>query len=333
MFSFDSRFVIASLLIVYGVWFMVPISIGNHPSNRSFARQIVAGIWVVGNILAPRLVAEWMRCNPDRIDADALGTINGNMFGSLETIILVFGPVLAGIFFFQGVFMLCANLNHPQHISSFLSPIVFLGLAAAFLQCRMRVVLSLEFTTTSAAPTDENVDNEMGDCYLEIDPSDESFGRTPECSDSSIVSNQRTDCDPEDSIPGAANQCTLYIAESTIPNAGLGIFTTKPYNVNQPIGNPDLCLPYVLSDWKYSFTLSMDDYAWQGHAMGMQREAFRTSALCPGLGSLVNCHIPLINPCRGLPRYDPLSTNHPSSGAISPYAHVTPVAVRNIPVG
>jgi hypothetical protein len=39
--------------------------------------------------------------------------------------------------------------------------------------------------------------------------------------------------------------CDLYIAESTIPNAGLGIFTGVGRKEGESVGNGDLCLPLI----------------------------------------------------------------------------------------
>lgn len=42
-----------------------------------------------------------------------------------------------------------------------------------------------------------------------------------------------------------SSTCTLYIAESTIPGAGLGIFTTVEKFPGEEIGYGDLCIPLV----------------------------------------------------------------------------------------
>lgn len=36
------------------------------------------------------------------------------------------------------------------------------------------------------------------------------------------------------------DECSLYLAPSTIPNAGLGIFTTKPLEAGTVVGNGDV---------------------------------------------------------------------------------------------
>lgn len=39
--------------------------------------------------------------------------------------------------------------------------------------------------------------------------------------------------------------CTMWIAPSTIPGAGLGIYAGKDFGLWEPIGSPDLVIPIV----------------------------------------------------------------------------------------
>lgn len=47
------------------------------------------------------------------------------------------------------------------------------------------------------------------------------------------------------SPPPPLLQCDLYMAESTIPHAGLGIFTGVDRKEGDTVGNGDLCLPLI----------------------------------------------------------------------------------------
>ena len=47
----------------------------------------------------------------------------------------------------------------------------------------------------------------------------------------------------------SSSSCELYLAKSTIPNAGLGIFTTVPRKRNDSIGNGDVCIPILDLEW------------------------------------------------------------------------------------
>ena len=42
---------------------------------------------------------------------------------------------------------------------------------------------------------------------------------------------------------GSSIECDLYIAESTIPNAGLGLFVGSEKSVGDTVGAGDVCLP------------------------------------------------------------------------------------------
>ena len=59
------------------------------------------------------------------------------------------------------------------------------------------------------------------------------------CSDDEV-------CSPPASEP---SECKLYIAPSTIPNAGLGIFTAVPVAKDEYIGYGDVILPIIDLEW------------------------------------------------------------------------------------
>lgn len=86
------------------------------------------------------------------------------------------------------------------------------------------------------------------------------------------------------------DQCTLYMAVSTIPGAGLGIFTGTERKVGDTIGNGDVMIaitdhwyhlkatiaPYSRLDWLHIDP--MFDYVWNGAGLGMQRESAHSYA-------------------------------------------------------
>jgi SET domain len=135
--------------------------------------------------------------------------------------------------------------------------------------------------------------------------------------------------------------CTLYLAASTIPGAGLGIFTAVERHAGETIGAPggDVCIPVVDSWWNNmaksttgststsnNTTTSSDndkdddtdesyyahvhnpfpDFFWQGQGMGMLSEAASgdVDAFCPGLDCAVNCHLGLVNVMKSIPEND-----------------------------
>ena len=88
----------------------------------------------------------------------------------------------------------------------------------------------------------------------------------------------------EDSIPNAEKPtCNLYLAESTIPGAGLGIFTGIDLDVDDWVGYEDVLLPLVdmayhqrawysknVREKKYA-TDPTADYAWSARYSGYSR--------------------------------------------------------------
>ncbi|KAL7558649.1 hypothetical protein ACA910_010025 [Epithemia clementina (nom. ined.)] len=173
-----------------------------------------------------------------------------------------------------------------------------------------------------------------------VDPQchdDDSMGAT---SSNSNLKNNGRKVESTETGESQPSQCTLYIAESTIPNAGLGTFTVTPRIFGESLGAGDLCIPYLDLAWHYPKQFFYDpfaDYVWMGNQMGMAREDPGSSivAFCTGLGSIVNSHSALINARRAIPRYDPYlkRREHPGAGAISPYQNATSTVIRAIPAG
>jgi len=149
--------------------------------------------------------------------------------------------------------------------------------------------------------------------------------------------------------------CGLYMAESTIPGAGLGIFTGFDREVGDRVGGGDVLIPLVdvyyhlLNSPEYdgenpdSMSDTVDptaNYVWHGPEMGMTREsAFpntRCTAYCPGLDAAINCNLALINVDKLEPEYDDLGLHRskdPGAGAFSPYNNSTTFATHPIPAG
>ena len=58
-------------------------------------------------------------------------------------------------------------------------------------------------------------------------------------------------------------QCDVYMANSTIPNAGLGIFTSLDLKIGDPVGNGDVCIPIIDLDFHHEDTYNpFSDYVW-----------------------------------------------------------------------
>lgn len=81
-----------------------------------------------------------------------------------------------------------------------------------------------------------------------------------------------------------AIECDLYMAESTIPNAGLGIFSAVERNPGDTVGHGDICIPILdLNNYHKNPWNPFNDYVWAGEVMGMKLEIESPDkeALCP----------------------------------------------------
>lgn len=140
----------------------------------------------------------------------------------------------------------------------------------------------------------------------------------------------------------AAPACELYLAQSAIPNAGLGMFTAKALGIGDEIGNGDVVVPMIeLSKhndpdgWYFDTTA---DYVWDGVSMGMGNEVTsgEIHIYWPGINCAVNCYAPLINLEPAAPFYDEAAVHrseHPGAGAFTPYKGGASHASRFIPAG
>ena len=78
--------------------------------------------------------------------------------------------------------------------------------------------------------------------------------------------------------------CDLYMAESTIRNAGLGIFSAIERNPGDTVGHGDICIPILdLNNYHKKVWNPFNDYVWAGEVMGMKLEieSGDREALCP----------------------------------------------------
>jgi len=143
----------------------------------------------------------------------------------------------------------------------------------------------------------------------------------------------------------ASLECELYIAESSIPGAGIGIFSGVTKSKDELIGNGDKAIPLVDTDWHNGGDLGGEsfnpaqDYVWSGQCMGMVLETFddrEISAFWPGIDAMVNCHSGLLNVEKATPVYDEGGihrSKHPGAGSVSPYNAAESTVTRDIPVG
>ena len=135
--------------------------------------------------------------------------------------------------------------------------------------------------------------------------------------------------------------CTFYLARSTIPNGGLGLFTTRSFAKGEVISPPNEIIIQV-PDLNPVFTSGIDlllyDYIWDGSTTGGQYEGKRTYSVLPGFGMLANGHDVVFNTEMDGENihFDTVGLNRgrdPGAGSNSQYLNPSFVATTAIPEG
>lgn len=141
------------------------------------------------------------------------------------------------------------------------------------------------------------------------------------------------------------DQCGLYLAPSTIPGSGLGMFTTRPKEIGDTIGDSEVVIPLIelrfYNGDKDPLFNPFIHYYWRGREKGLhslvpEQRSDEVQAIIPGLDAAINCNIALINvdTCdvvyndSGLHRW-----KDAMAGAMTPYHSLPSKAVREIPAG
>ena len=134
-----------------------------------------------------------------------------------------------------------------------------------------------------------------------------------------------------------SEQCALYLAESSIPNAGIGIFTTVDFKAGESVGDPEIVVPVVhFSRKKWSL---LQDVTWNsGHVDPylLFESNSSTEAFIPGFGAQINCHMGLNNVRHDYLSFDSAGLsrkNDPGVGAFSSWYNLPNIATRDIVSG
>ena len=183
-------------------------------------------------------------------------------------------------------------------------------------------------------------------CFLLVISSLCHLVRGQECADGQ---SQNGECLWTDSTYDASSTCTLYLAESSIPGAGLGIFTAIDKEEGDIVGNGDVIIPvidflwHMSADYRFDASYHFDplaNYVWDGREFGLQFETAMVqvgiSAMAPGLDCAINCHLGLINVDKTEPVYDDANLHRskdPGAGAFSPYHNSSTIVTAPIPAG
>ncbi|CAJ1957082.1 unnamed protein product [Cylindrotheca closterium] len=148
-------------------------------------------------------------------------------------------------------------------------------------------------------------------------------------------------------------ECGIYLAPSTIPGAGLGMYAgNRDYEAGEGLTDGDLLVPIFDLDWhndyeEYEFL--WDEYTWAAKSFnGMEEEETDDpDQICVasfGMGAAVNCMLPLVNAVDALTVDDyfseksgldnaGLSSESPGVGAFTPHHGRPTKARRDIPAG
>lgn len=139
-------------------------------------------------------------------------------------------------------------------------------------------------------------------------------------------------------------QCRLYLALSSIPNAGFGIFTAQAISEGESVHPYADSMYYSVCDivengatyQEYGDTpQNLDDYMWDGMTWSRYEcdEAYESAV---NLGSLVNFHTYFINIVNEVTPYDDTILNRykdPAAGAVTYHGGHSFQATRNIMAG
>ena len=147
----------------------------------------------------------------------------------------------------------------------------------------------------------------------------------------------------KDSCPADENYrsvpCSLYLAESTIKNGGLGLFAGVPTPRGVPIGPSDIAIHLVDFPTKNTSPLVqqfLESYVHDGHVTGGQFEGQHVLACLPGIGMIANGKSESFNAIPYRPdvnEADVPRTFSPGAGAISHYYNMSFFALKDIHAG
>jgi hypothetical protein len=155
-----------------------------------------------------------------------------------------------------------------------------------------------------------------------------------------VVSNehQETCLDGDDTCRNSyIDQCQLYLAQSSIPNAGIGVYTSVDYKEGDYIGENDFIIP--LSNTPENDEWLIDDVEWSVNLdprLVYDANPSKMSLFVPGFGAQVNCHFGLNNAYHGKPEYDSGGLHRskdPGAGAFTYWQNMPNYATRDISAG
>jgi hypothetical protein len=138
------------------------------------------------------------------------------------------------------------------------------------------------------------------------------------------------------------DECGVWLAPSTIPGAGLGIFSGRDFKKKEqfmPTG--DVVVPIVdimMHQKGRKFTFLWDEYTWNGKSLGLGHEVVKEcNGASPGFGAAANAFLDLTNVNEGDPENDIPHSLHrskdPGAGGFTTYHNRRAYAKINVKAG
>jgi hypothetical protein len=145
------------------------------------------------------------------------------------------------------------------------------------------------------------------------------------------------------SVGVGSTTCGLYLAESTIPSGGLGVFIGHDMEKGSLLQDgaeiliADIEENRMLHQYIFNDTLprwSLADYTWEPSSLNNSFEADKVSVLAPGVGSLAIAHLGLFNIEKdGCHSYLDVPRTEPWAGSRSPYRDCSYRLRQNLKAG
>lgn len=127
------------------------------------------------------------------------------------------------------------------------------------------------------------------------------------------------------------DQCGFYLAPSSIPGAGYGIYSAFSHPVGSTVGHPDIL--HVMTNRIQSI---LDNYEWDAPSLGTEFEGHSISNVAPGFGMLINGHYALDNVELLTPHWSDAGlhrSNSPAAGSFTLAHNLTSIVYQPIPAG
>lgn len=107
------------------------------------------------------------------------------------------------------------------------------------------------------------------------DRGDSGLKKATKDTDSGVEDEQLLKWLSDKAVPEATS-CGVYLAPSTIPGAGLGMFAGQAYNRNDIVTQGDIIIPLSELDWHNGFQIDFflwEEYTWSASSfVGMEEE-------------------------------------------------------------